>query len=158
MDSGAPVAIIFLHDIDGSLGEKLAGYWILSNNMDEEEVARYQHFIADRKQALEFEMKDLFSALEKDRHIIFATNQDIPASRTKVMLSRAFSVIYPKIIPFDFDGFSTVRGNAAKDAQVFTRQLITGRFDREWISTATTAQQNRAHKVLVDLWGILDSY
>jgi len=157
LDSGAPVAIIFLHDIDGSLGEKLAGYWILSNNMDEEEVARYQHFIADRKQALEFEMKDLFSALEKDRHIIFATNQDIPASRTKVMLSRAFSVIYPKIIPFDFDGFSTVRGNAAKDAQVFTRQLITGRFDREWISTATPAQQNRAHKVLVDLWGILDS-
>lgn len=155
-ETGAPIAIVLLYDQDGRFGCKLAEYWILDKAMDAEERSKYQNFIAERKQALETEMRDIFAALEKKRHIVVATEQLISPSRTKSMLTRAFGVIYPKTVPFDFDGFNTVRGNAAKDTRSFTNELIMGRFDREWISTLSSQKRNRAHKVFVDSWGVLD--
>jgi hypothetical protein len=155
LSTGAPIAVVFLHDQDGRFGRKVAEYWLLNNGLGEEERGKYRQFITDRKQLLEREMKDAFSALEKRREIVFATDQNVPRARIQRMLTELLRVTYQKLIPFDFDGFGTSRGNAAKDSREFTCQLITARFDREWISTTTPQRKNRAHRVLVDGWGLL---
>ena len=153
--SGAPIAIVFLNDKDGEFGSKLAEYWVLSNALSAEEKAKFHNFIAERMHTLESEMKDTFARLERDRDVLFATEQSVGTGRLTNMLSQAFSLLYPQVVPFDFDGFNTLRGNAAKDVGEFTRALITGRFDREWIAAIRKPLQNRADKVLVDSWGIL---
>ena len=53
---------------------------------------------------------------------------------------------YPKRIRF-LDGFTTTRGNAAKDCQLFTRQLLYGLLDRD-SDSAGQAQANRAYTMI----------
>lgn len=155
-DKGAPISIIFLHDKDGIFGQKIAEYWVLQERMDDEDIKKYANFILERKSILEKELENQFNELEKDRNIVFATEKNIQISRIKNMLTNLFEVIYPQIIPFDFDGFHTAKGNAAKDSQLFTKELIVGRLDKEWIATCNQKQRNRAHNVLVVSWGIFE--
>src|SRR5690554_5277654 len=98
----------------------------------------------------------MFSELERARHIVFAANKFIQTSRIKNMLTELFACVYPKRIPFPFDGFRSMRGNAAKDCQLFTRQLLNGLLDRDWISGLGQAQANRAYAVLDKSWGTID--
>lgn len=153
---GAPISVLFLHDKEGVFGEKLAEYWILQEQMNDEDSKKYNNFILERKNIIEKELENYFSELEKERNIIFATEKEVQTSRIKNMLTQLFQVIYPKIIPFNFDGFHTAKGNAAKDSQLFTKELIVGRLDKEWISTCNPKQRNRAHKVLAESWGIFE--
>lgn len=154
---GAPLAVIFLNDTDGTFGHKIAEYWILDDGLkDEEYQKKYSNYILNRKDSLYREMSDQFSELERERHIIFATVQQIIGARLKNMLVQLFDVIYPKRIPFPFDGFHTARGNAAKDCQMFTKELFLGNLDRDWISTRNEQQKNRAYQVLDRSWGVID--
>ncbi len=156
-EKGVPLAIIFLDDTDGTFGDKLAEYWVLQGQMSEEESKKYANFILDRKNSLEQEMQNCFSELERARQIVFATDKPIAGSRVKNMLMQLFDVVYPKRIPFPFDGFHTARGNAAKDSQVFTKELLLGNLDRDWISARSVQQRNRAYEVLDRSWGVLGS-
>jgi hypothetical protein len=154
-DKGAPLAVIFLDDTEGTFGDKLAEYWVLQEQMSEEESKKYANFILDRKSSLEQEMQNCFSELERARQIVFATDKPIAGSRIKNMLTQLFDVVYPKRIPFPFDGFHTARGNAAKDSQVFTKELLLGNLDRDWISARSVQQRNRAYEVLDCSWGVI---
>jgi hypothetical protein len=152
--TGAPIAVILLDDTDGLFGQKIAEYWVLSEDLDEDEIQKYSNFILDRKNSLEQEMANLFSQMELQKHIVFATEKTINKARIKNMLTQLFDVIYEKRIPFPFDGFHTARGKAAVDCQLFTSELILGRLDQDWISARNKQQRNRAHHVLVESWGI----
>ncbi|NLA23513.1 MAG: hypothetical protein GX879_00955, partial [Bacteroidales bacterium] len=155
LEIGAPVAIILLHDTDGSLGQKVAENLVLANRLGEEEKKKYKNFISDRQNSLEQEMDNLFSQLERQRNIVFATRKDIKEGRIRGMLYDLFDIIYDQRIPFPFDGFSTARGNAAKDCQLFTKELFLGRLDKEWIVAQSQQQRNRAYQVFDESWGIL---
>lgn len=120
---GAPVAILLLHDADGSFGQKVAKRWVIAEQLDEEEQQKYRNYILDLENSLEQEMADLFSKMESQRHVIFATKNEIENARMIDMLTDLFDVTYDRRIPFPFDGFYTARGNAAKDCQQFTSQL-----------------------------------
>lgn len=153
---GAPVCIFLLHDKDGLFGAKVAEYWVLQEQFTDEEVQKYANFINDRKNNVEQEMSNLFSELERDRYLIFATEVEIPKSRIQTMLTKLFDVVYPRRIPFPFDGFHTAKGNAAKDCQVFTRELFKGTLDRDWIAACNAQQKNRAYTVLDKSWGAIN--
>lgn len=153
--TGAPVTVILLHDTDGSFGQKVAESWVLAEQIDEEERQKYNNFILDRQNSLAQEMANLFSQMELQRHIVFATKKEIKEGRVKNMLTDLFDVTYNQRIPFPFDGFYTARGNAAKDCQQFTIQLLLGRLDKEWIAAQSQQQRNRAYEVLDKSWGIL---
>ena len=154
-ETGAPVTVILLHDTDGSFGQKVAESWVLAEQIDEEERQKYNNFILDRQNSLAQEMANLFSQMELQRHIVFATKKEIKEGRVKNMLTDLFDVTYNQRIPFPFDGFYTARGNAAKDCQQFTIQLLLGRLDKEWIAAQSQQQRNRAYEVLDKSWGIL---
>lgn len=154
-ERGAPVAVIFLNDEDGAFGHKIAEYWVLQEQMTEEDSQKFANYILDRKNSLVQEMQNLFSELERKRHIVFATDKQIGESRIKNMLTQLFEVVYPKRVTFPFDGFHTARGNAAKDCQVFTKELFLGNLDRDWISARGAQQRNRAYEVLDRSWGVI---
>ena len=144
-----------LHDTDGSFGQKVAKRWVIAEQLDEEEQQKYRNYILDLENSLEQEMADLFSKMESQRHVIFATKNEIENARMIDMLTDLFDVTYDRRIPFPFDGFYTARGNAAKDCQQFTSQLLLGRLDREWIAAQNKQQRNRAYEVLDKSWGVL---
>lgn len=156
LEYGAPLAVVFLHDEDGLFSEKVAEYWVLMNGLSDEEKKKFRNFILDRANNVKQELDNMFSELERARHIVFAINKTIQPSRIRNMLTELFECVYPKRIPFPFDGFTTTRGNAAKDCQLFTRQLLYGLLDRDWISGLGQAQANRAYTVLDKSWGVFD--
>ena len=155
--AGAPIVVVLLHDTDGNFGEKIAEYWILHEQLNDEDTQKYANFIMDRRNVIEQEMLNQFSELERSRNIIMASPKEIKEARLKNMLTELFDVVYDRLIPFPFDGFHTARGNAAKDCQAFTRALFLGNLDRDWIAACNSQQQKRAHGVLDQTWGVLDN-
>ncbi len=156
-ETGIPLAVLLLYDTDGTFGQRIAEYWVLDDQMNEEESKKYEHFILERRNSLEQEMQNQFSELERAKHIVPATNRQLTGSRIMNILAHLFDVVYPNRIPFPFDGFHTATGNAARDNQSFTRALFTGTLDHDWITSRSRQQRNRAHKVLVEAWGIIGS-
>ena len=64
--------------------------------------------------------------------------------------------MYQNRIPFPFDGFHTIRGNAAKDCETFTKELLLGNLDREWLQARNQRERNRGYTLLDASWGIFD--
>lgn len=154
-EGGAPFAIIFLNDTSGIFGEKIAQYWVLQEQLNGDEAIRFSTFILNSQESTKQEIDNLFSELERNRHIIFATDKEIKPSRISVMLTSLFDNVYPKRVLFPFDGFHTARGNAAKDSQTFIKELFFGNLDRDWIAARASQQRNRAYDVLDKAWGAI---
>jgi len=155
-DLGAPLVVILLHDTDGYLAQLAAEYWVLEEQMGDEEKTKFHNFILDKSNSLILDMQNHVSKLEKERHVIVATAKPIQPSRLTNMLYQVFDNIYCERLPFPFDGFSTSRGNAARDCQIFTRQLFVGLLDRNWLMTQAAQQKNRGEKVFDKAWGVFD--
>lgn len=151
---GAPLVVVLLHDIDGFFGQVIAENWILVE-LDEETKLKFDKFIPSHQSTLEQTMDSQLYKMVHEKHVVLATGKLIEATDIKTMLTDLFDAVYDQRIPFPFDGFHTAKGNAARDCQLFTRQLLLGRFDKEWISAQGQQQRNRAHSVLVKSWGIL---
>ncbi len=155
--NGAPIAIVFLNDLDGTFGSTIAEYWVLTQGLSSTEAQRYGSFVLDRQAALEQVLRNQFEALQRQRLMLFATDRKVRASTLSGTLMQLFEAVYPERIPFPFDGFSTTSGNAASDCGLFTRQLFQGHVDEEWIAALPIRQRNRAVTVLVDSWGVLSN-
>jgi hypothetical protein len=153
---GAPIAVVFLDDANGSLGQQIAEFWVLKEQMDEEEKTKFHNFIMDKNNSIKLDMENRFSELERERNVITAKSRPISPGRLSSMLDSLFNDIYFEKVAFPFDGFSTARGNAAKDCQLFTRQLYLGLLDRGWLMTQAAQQKNRGKKVLDNAWGIFN--
>lgn len=156
INSGAPLAVIFLYDSDGEFGQCLAEYWIIEQGMSVEEKNRYINFVADRQAVILQELEFRFAGMEKERNVLVGAEVQISQGRLKQTLEDLFNAIYPARIPFPFDGFYTARGNAAKDSQLFTRELFLGKLDREWLKARNQQQRNRGYSVLDKSWAIFD--
>jgi hypothetical protein len=50
---GAPVAVLLLYDEDGTFGEKVAEYWVLQEQLNDEDAQKYANFIMDRRNVVE---------------------------------------------------------------------------------------------------------
>ena len=150
---GAPIAILFLDDY-GDFGQ-IAEYWVLESGFSDEEHSKFANFILDKKNSV---MKSYHAFLKKwkRKQCVFATSVQIQHGRLRQMLLRLFDVAYPERIPFPFDGFHTIRGNAAANCQTFTRELLLGNLDREWLQARKPQEKNRGYKVLDQAWRIFD--
>lgn len=153
---GAPIAILFLDDYEGDFGQKLAEYWVLESGFSDEEHSKFANFILDKKNSVKEELSRIFEEMEEESNVVFATSVQIQHGRLRQMLLRLFDVVYPERIPFPFDGFHTIRGNAAANCQTFTRELLLGNLDREWLQARKPQEKNRGYKVLDQAWRIFD--
>ena len=103
------------------------------------------------------ELAHLFAEMHEERNLIFATETGMKQARLRQMLEQLFDVVYPERIPFPFDGFYTIRGNAAADCQDFSKELLLGNLDREWLQAGNKRKRNRGYKVLDNSLGIFDN-
>ena len=155
--SGAPLAIMFCDDYEGELGVHLAEHWILERGFSEEERARYANFIEEEKRNTKEKLEHLFFKTQEKQNPIFAAPFAIKQQRPRLMLEELFNMVYPNRIPFPFDGFYTIRGNAATDCQTFCKELLIGNLDREWLQARNQRERNRGYSVLDNSWGIFDN-
>jgi len=153
---GAPLTLMLIKDEDGSFSEKVAEYWILTEEMpnEQETESKYKNFILDRTNIVKEELNSKFEQLKAKRHFCFATESELHSTKMSALLEELFDIVYKKRIPFPFDGFHTAGGNAAKDCQIFTKELFRGGLDKEWLTARSGDELNRAHNVLDKSWGI----
>ena len=143
-----PIFIALLHDTDGTLKQALSEYWILTTALSDEENEKFSHFIKNHTGYLFDEFKRIIDTLLRKKAYVYSQKFKIENTRLKKITFDLFDQSYPKILPFPFDGFSTARGNAAKDCREITAALIQGQLNHDWISTKPTQTRNRVNALL----------
>lgn len=147
-DSKIPLMIVLLHDSDGKLKQALSEYWVLTSTITEEENEKFAHFIKNHCSYLFDEFKRIIESLLRQKEYIYSEKYMIENTRLKKITYDLFDQAYSKILPFPFDGFSTTRGNAAKDCREITSALIQGQLNHDWISTKPAQIRNRVTTLL----------
>jgi hypothetical protein len=151
--SYAPILIVLLHDIDDKLGQALAEYAVLVD-MDDNEKSRFGNFIMGHTQKALESMQSQIRSMILERHYVSCWSNEEIGERIKESATKIFEKIYPKPIPFPFDGFNTARGNAADDCQTFIQELFMGNLDHSWYTSKQPRIKNRADSILNRNWGI----
>ena len=149
-----PVILVLLFDNDSaSIGNPLVDLDILEN-MNKQEKEQYSRLIGShQKKQLDLFETAVHQALLR-RNYFTGFPAAIPVGRLKSMGKALFDKLFPKILPFPFDGYATGRGNAAKDCMDFTRKLLTANFRYDDTQTMPPQQRNRAQTVLQNTWKI----
>lgn len=145
-----PILIIFLQDCENKVSRILAEYSVLSGPISPDEKQKFSHFINDHKSKSLEELKQACDNLLKEREYIGVTGVTIEKTRLTRAGDSIFRQVYPEIVPFPFDGFTTTRGNAVavKDCRLITAELLKGSLNHEWIATQEPRAQNRAKNLL----------
>ncbi|MGD9732369.1 MAG: hypothetical protein AB7U45_09320 [Desulfamplus sp.] len=147
-DSKIPIMIVLLHDSDAKLKQALSEYWVLTSTITDEENEKFAHFIKNHCGYLFDEFKRIIENLLRQKEYIYSEKYIIENFRLKKITYDLFDQTYSKILPFPFDGFSTTRGNAAKDCREITSALIQGQLNHDWISTKPAQIRNRVTTLL----------
>lgn len=138
---------------EASIGKALIDLDIIENGLSEEETNQYQRLLgAHRKKQLEVLHSAIASAL-RERNTVTPYSA-IPKGRLAGMADALFEKIYDKVLPFEFDGFTTGRGGAARDCAEFTRRLLVGTLTHDDTQTMPVAQRNRIQTVLNASWKV----
>ena len=158
-----PFIILPIHDTEGGVARLIAEYIVLTGNLDKNDLAKLRHFIEGHKLYLQEELPRLFNNLktESAKKLIGhpLIQKEIDSKNLRRVSISLFDCIYNKIFSFNFDGFNTIKGNAAKDARELTIQLLTGQVSHDWVETKTSQFRNRFNNLLVSgptNWDILD--
>jgi len=161
-----PFYIVPIIDQEGELGKLLSEYFILTSNLPSDDVSQFRHFIEDYKSFLQDELPRVFDKTLRDSkdYIVFHTELQESLSTVSIrqVPDELFAKLYPSVVPFPFDGFSTLKGNAAKDCRELTIELIQGGCTPEWLRTKNTQFQNRFKNLLEGTgtdsgsWGFFD--
>ncbi|MBF0232648.1 MAG: hypothetical protein HQK65_06360 [Desulfamplus sp.] len=146
--SKIPVVIALLHDADATLKQALSEYWVLTTAITDEDNEKFSHFIKNHTSYLYDEFKRIIDTLLRQKAYIYSDKFKVENSRLKKITYDLFDQSYPKIVSFPFDGFSTARGNAAKDCREITAALLQGHMNHDWISTKPAQMRNRVNALL----------
>jgi len=92
----------------------------------------------------------------KDRYYITSFQQEKKSNRLKILATELFNDIYPSVLQFPFDGFSTSRGNAANTCFQLTNELFQGILDYNKVLALPIRDKNRALAVLETHWSIFN--
>lgn len=151
----APLLLHIVPDNERNIEENFKKLIILNKFLSDLEKEKYQHFIPSEKNNLR---QKYISALDSgmQRKFLSYVGELDTSKRLNKLTTDIFSVIYPKVISFPFDGFQTTRGNAAKDIKEITATIVSGAFDLNWLRAKTTQTKNRALAVLQETWQVLD--
>jgi hypothetical protein len=149
-----PILIVLLHDESGKLGDTMAELAVLEDSLTAEDKARFGNLVAAHQEKAKAQLGALVDAMLKQRLYATGIRGGLEATRLSAVATELFTKIYTKPVPFPFDGFSTVRGNAADTCEQFIRELLAGQLDYDRITSYAPKMKNRAMEVLERNWGI----
>ncbi|MDD2635641.1 MAG: hypothetical protein PHW82_09110 [Bacteroidales bacterium] len=151
-----PIMVVLLYDEEGKLGQDLTELSIL-RSLSAEDKMKYGNLTEAHQLKLEHSITDNVEMLLKERRYVALAKGDIQGLRLSRVSTELFKQIYPNPIPFPFDGFSTVKGNAADTCSVLTRELMHATLDYHSIMAKPVKDKNRANSVLKEAWGMFSS-
>ncbi|WP_038052085.1 hypothetical protein [Thioalkalivibrio sp. ALJ1] len=155
----APVWVSLLCDADGRLAESLQRWWVLERGLTEQDKERYRRFVsAEAERVVNLAQSATTQALSERLHEV-AGFDEAPSGRLSKVGQEVLAVVYPQVVPFPFDGFSTGTGvgtTAKKDCLEIVRALVSGEADAEWVQSRGTRLRNRASQLLARAWDVFD--
>jgi hypothetical protein len=149
-----PILIVMFSDDDGKLGQSLAELSILEDSLSAKDAEKFGNLIPAHKQKMLDDIKSRAVEMIKQRRYVTAFKDPMESTRLGRVGSDIFAKIYKSPITFPFDGFTTIRGNAATTCQSLTSELLQGRLDWNSIMAKPTKDQNRATSVLRESWRV----
>jgi hypothetical protein len=153
----APIWVIGLLDEDDNLATHLGRLHLYSEQMSSDERERFRRFVPEETERSQIALKDNVNDALKRRLFWIAGYVDIPAGRIKSLAEAIFKSVYPKVMPFPFDGFASSSGGGAADCAQLTRSLIAQQVDGSWMQAQPKRLQNRASTILVKGWQVLNT-
>jgi len=90
-------------------------------------------------------------ALLRRQYITLFSDEATPP-RLATLAQALLEKLFPKVLPFPFDGYKNSRTNAAQDCIDFTRKLLFQHFTFDDVKTMQVRQKNRITQVLQVSW------
>jgi len=150
----APIWVIGLVDTGEVIAEALRRLEIFDSSTAED-TERFRRFIPEERERGRLALQDTVQEAIKARHYWIAGFPQAPTGRLRAVGEIIFDQVYPKAVPFPFDGFATSNGGGAADAAQLMRNLTTGQVDGHWLASQPKRLQNRVQAVLDNAWKAL---
>lgn len=147
-----PIFVVFIEDEAGEIGRMMAELAVLGDNITEQDKARFGNLIGSHEEKTRQLLTKSIESAIKLRQISVGISSGLSGRRLMAMGTELFSTIYPKPLPFPFDGYSTKSGNAAGSCQQLTLELLNGKLDYQACSAKATRDRNRSLNVLHYSW------
>lgn len=149
-----PILVVLICDPEGKLGQALAELEILRDSLTPEERSRFGHLVDAQ---IEKNQKIADSAVQegiKERRYVTCLDEGLEPMRLSKAGTELLERIYSKPVPFNFDGFTTARGNAADSCEQLTSDLLAGVLDHDALISKPPKVKNRGLEVLERQWGV----
>jgi len=112
VDKTVALSCILIDDAENKLQDAILAYRVLAD-MGKDDQLRYQHFYEDALLKAKDKVRLQFLDLKKERKVVTSAGIAPFLKRLKAFLTSVFESIYPKAVPFDFDGFHTKSASGA---------------------------------------------
>ena len=141
--SKAPILLMQLKDTEGLLKGALCDYLTLQSMSDKDQQKYGRHYL-DKIQQTEDNIQQSFEQLKKARLQITENGVVSLPSRITPALTEIFENIYPKAVPFDFDGFASKQpGKARKAFCSIVRLILSDQISENTIHSFPADVRNR---------------
>lgn len=151
----APIFGVLLLVGDNEFLENLARLVVLERKLTNEEKNRYGQFLDSERATIRARLRQMTADEIQQRRFQLPRGIDITPTRLNSLATGIFEAVYPRAFAFEVDGFSTTRGNAAKDCAVMVRAWVGRQIDSNWITTQQMSVQNRARRLFVRIWQVV---
>lgn len=143
------MTIFLLDDADGSLRDAIISYRVLAN-MNDEDKLRYQRFYVDAYEKAKERVHLLFADLKQERKVVTENGVEVLPKRIKGHLTSIFETVYPKVTPFDFEGFDTKSGSGAayKNFCTIMKWILMDHMNYTSLKSQSTEIRNRVESLL----------
>ena len=147
-----PIVVMLINDDGNKLFEALVEYYVF-DTLDEDNRRKYERHFLDGFKEAESRLKEEFESLKKQRNVVNDDTIESISKRIPAYLTGVFEEIYPKSIPFWFDGFVTKSNNMSTKAGTYfcsiIKMLLSGSLNYDSIHNFASDVRNRIDAVLM---------
>ncbi|MEA1052177.1 hypothetical protein U5801_20540 [Lamprobacter modestohalophilus] len=155
--AAAPIWVVGIADRTGAIANHLGRLYLFDEQLTTEERERFRRFVPEEQERSKRALKEAVEEGIKERLYWVAGISDVPTGRLARVGEQLFARVYPRALPFPFDGFTTSSGGGAADATQLARSLMMRQIDGNWVPAQPRRLQNRVAEVLVRSWRVLTS-
>ena len=149
-----PIFVVLLCDEEGTLGQTLAELSVMEEAITDSDMVRFGSLIGAHKEKLLQSVQTQIDEMIRQRRYATGLKEELRSTRLRKVGTELFQEVYRKPIPFPFDGFNVLRGNAPDTCQQLITELIQGKLDFNGILAKPPRDKNRAIVVLHDTWNV----
>lgn len=153
--SKLPFLLVLLFDKDHRLSDPLVQLDLLAS-LGPREKEQFDRLVPAQQRGQEELLEQALGTAIRERNVCAGVALDGVQGRLRVFGNAVFEKLFPKVIPFPFDGFTTKGGvsQASKDCAEFTRSLFLSDFDYVTTQSMGMQKRNRAQTVLANTWSV----